>query len=56
LEGQLVLMGDENRPATNFPLGKCEADCDSDDDCEVCSLFTLTTPSYHYPMCSTRFQ
>jgi hypothetical protein len=32
------VMGDEDVPAANFPLGECEGDCDNDDDCEVCGL------------------
>jgi hypothetical protein len=33
--GRLVLMGDNGSPAINFPLGRCEGDCDRDADCEV---------------------
>ena len=33
--GTLVLMGDEDEPIENFPLGTCQGDCDSDADCEV---------------------
>ena len=33
--GELVLMGDEDEPAANFPLGECEGDCDNDGDCAV---------------------
>ena len=33
--GTLVLMGDEDEPASAFPLGECEGDCDDDSDCRV---------------------
>ena len=40
--------GDENKSSgrgtvPGFPLGKCEGDCDSDWDCEVCiqAIFVL---------------
>jgi hypothetical protein len=33
--GTLVLMGDEDVPAANYPLGECEGDCDYDEDCVV---------------------
>jgi hypothetical protein len=33
--GELVLVGNNNDPATAFPLQECQADCDSDWDCEV---------------------
>jgi hypothetical protein len=33
--GTLVLMGDEDQPAENFPLGECEGGCDNASDCEV---------------------
>ncbi|KAL3935709.1 MAG: hypothetical protein SGBAC_008824 [Bacillariaceae sp.] len=29
----LVIVGDEGIPASSFPLGKCQGDCDIDDDC-----------------------
>ena len=32
-EGELVNVGDEGEPADAFPLGRCEGDCDEDDDC-----------------------
>ena len=34
---ELIVMGDNNVPAENFPLGKCQGDCDSDTDCAVSS-------------------
>lgn len=33
--GTLTLMGDQNEPAENYPLGECEGICASDSDCEV---------------------
>jgi hypothetical protein len=33
--GRLVLMGNNNVPANNFPLGRCQGDCDLDADCAV---------------------
>ena len=36
--GTLIVMGDEDEPAANFPLGECEGDCDNDGDCAVCVL------------------
>jgi hypothetical protein len=38
LPGELVVMGDENEPAQNFPLKECQGDCDYDSDCEVSSI------------------
>lgn len=32
-EKELTLMGDEDLPADNFPLGECQGDCDDDVDC-----------------------
>jgi len=31
--GELVLAGDNGQPQRNFPLGECEGDCDSDEQC-----------------------
>jgi hypothetical protein len=33
--GRLVLMGNDNVPASSFPLGRCQGDCDVDADCKV---------------------
>lgn len=30
----LVLMGDDNEPVENFPLGACQGDCDNDSECQ----------------------
>ncbi|KAL3935708.1 MAG: hypothetical protein SGBAC_008823 [Bacillariaceae sp.] len=43
----LVLVGDEDLPASAFPLGKCQGDCDTDDDWYVkyspfCDYATLS--------------
>ena len=29
----LVIAGDNGKPSSAFPLGECQGDCDSDDDC-----------------------
>ena len=31
---KLVIKGNNGSPGSAFPLGKCEGDCDSDDDCQ----------------------
>ena len=32
--GALSLVGNNGSPSSKFPLGECEGDCDSDNDCE----------------------
>ena len=33
---QLETVGNNGVPEDSFPLGRCQADCDDDSDCEVC--------------------
>jgi hypothetical protein len=35
----LTYIGNNGVPESAFPLGVCEADCDKDDDCEVCYIY-----------------
>jgi hypothetical protein len=39
-DGTLIIMGDGDLPAENFPLGECEGDCDGDGDCAVRQLLS----------------
>lgn len=38
----LVIVGDEGIPASSFPLGKCQGDCDIDDDWYDIGAFPLS--------------
>ena len=33
-ENTLFLKGNNGRPKRNFPLGLCEGDCDTDEECQ----------------------
>ena len=37
----LTYVGNNGAPASAFPLGVCEADCDNDDECEVCYILYI---------------
>ena len=35
---QLETVGSDGLPPNVYPLGRCQSDCDNDDDCEVCFI------------------
>ena len=37
----LTYVGNNGVPESAFPLGVCEADCDNDDECEVCYILYI---------------
>ena len=39
----LINVGNNNEPMDVYPLQHCEGDCDTDEDCEVCSLNDFKT-------------
>jgi hypothetical protein len=50
----LVIMGDDEEPKNNFPLGKCEGDCDEDKDCNgnlICYQRGDNNPNESVPGC-----
>lgn len=52
--GVLVRFGNGGKPASAFPLGECQGECDSDDECDFGLLCFKRTDHTQIPNCEGR--